>query len=197
MATKTTYSVRFRRNREGKTNYKKRLQHLLSEKQRLVIRRSLRNIRMQVISYTPNGDRVAVCVESRMLAAYGWKGSFSSIPAAFLTGLLLATKAREKGITECICDLGNASTVQGGVLFAALAGAVQGGLNVPANVKVFPKQERIEGKHIAAYAKNLKTKNETAYKRQFAQYLKNNTNPEDIPTLFQTVKAKIIGAKHG
>ena len=197
MATKTTYTVKFRRNREGKTNYKKRLQHLLSEKQRLVIRRSLRVIRIQLISYTPQGDRVNTCVESRMLAKYGWKGSYNSIPAAFLTGLLLAQKAREKGIKECICDLGNASSMPGGVLFAALSGAVTGGLTIPVNNKAFPKQERIEGKHIAEYAKKLKEKNETVYKRQFAQYLKNNTIPEDIPNMFQTVKAKIVGANHG
>ena len=196
MANKTTYTVKYRRTREGKTNYKNRLRLLLSGTQRLVIRKSLKAVRVQIVAYTPQGDRVQVFVDSHTLTKYGWLGSYNNIPAAYLTGLLAAKQANAQSIKEAICDLGNCSTVPGSVIFAALAGVVAGGLSIPVNKTVFPKEERITGKHIATYAKDLKTKDEQKYKRQFAQYLKKQFLPEELPNLFLQIKTKIEGAKY-
>lgn len=197
MAKKTTYTVKYRRIREGKTNYKKRLQLLLSEQQRVVIRRSLKAVQIQIISYFPKGDKIDICINSRVLAKYGWLGAYNNVPAAYLTGMLAAKKALEKSIKSCICDIGNVSPVKGSVVFAALAGVIDGGLSVPVNKKVFPNEECITGKHIANYAKELKLKNEEKYKKQFSQYLKNGCIPEELPNMFLSVKAKIQGVKHG
>ena len=136
-----------------------------------------------------------VGVDSRMLAKYGWRASCNSTPAAYLTGILCARRALAKGIKKCICDLGG-SSVHGSVLFAALAGVVEGGLAVPATKDVFPKEDRLLGKHIAAYAKLLKEKNQTAYNKQFSQYLKNGFSPENLPEHVKSVKAKIMEGEY-
>ena len=51
MATRKLYTVKYRRQREGKTNYDKRLKLLLSGKPRLIIRPSLKGITIQVEEY--------------------------------------------------------------------------------------------------------------------------------------------------
>ncbi|MBI4148379.1 50S ribosomal protein L18 [Candidatus Woesearchaeota archaeon] len=195
MASKTIYTVKYRRALAGKTDYKTRLKLLLSGTPRLVIRKSLTTISMQVISYTPTGDRVHVTATSRMLAQYGWKAGNKSTSAAYLTGLLTAQHAHQKKITNCIADIGGTTAVKGSVVYAALAGAVDGGLSIPATKTVFPGQDRLLGKHVAAYANKLKTTPER-YQRQFAQYLKNGLDPEQLPAHVETVKAKIIGDTH-
>ncbi|MBI4016233.1 MAG: 50S ribosomal protein L18 [Candidatus Aenigmarchaeota archaeon] len=195
MATKTTYTVKYQRALQGKTDYKLRLRLLLSGATRCVIRRSLKNIIIQFVNYKPQGDEVIVSADSRMLAKYGWRGAGSNTSAAYLTGLLAAKRALPK-VKNCISDIGSASTVHGSVVFAALAGVLEGGLAIPATKSVFPKEERLLGKHTAAYAKQLKEKNLQRYNKQFAQYLKNGLSPENLPEHVQTVKAKILGEKH-
>ena len=51
-----TRSVPFRRKREGRTDYKKRLAMLKSGKARLVVRKTLKNIYAQIIKYDAKGD---------------------------------------------------------------------------------------------------------------------------------------------
>ena len=60
MAHGAKYRVPFRRRREGKTDYRKRLKLLLSRKPRLVVRKSLNNIIAQIVEYDEKGDRVVV-----------------------------------------------------------------------------------------------------------------------------------------
>jgi len=56
MATGPRYKVPFRRRREGRTNYHLRLKLLLSKQDRVVIRKSARNVQIQLIAPTPDGD---------------------------------------------------------------------------------------------------------------------------------------------
>ena len=51
MSRSKTQVVPFKRKREGKTDYKKRLKLLSSSKPRLVIRKSLKNMTVQIIEY--------------------------------------------------------------------------------------------------------------------------------------------------
>ena len=53
MATKKPKTVAYRRKREGKTNYKKRLSLLLSQKNRVVVRFTQTQIIGQVVSFEP------------------------------------------------------------------------------------------------------------------------------------------------
>ena len=85
--------MQLKRKIEGRTNYRKRLRLLLSNKPRLVIRRSLNKIISQIIEYHPKGDRTLVSCSSNELMKYGWKGGLKNTPAAYLSGLLIGKKA--------------------------------------------------------------------------------------------------------
>lgn len=190
MATNNTYTVSYRRKREGKTDYKLRRKILLGRKPRLVIRKSLKHVSAQIIEFSPEGDKVVANAHSSQLKKIGWKASTSSIAAGYLTGLLLAKNAKVQNV--CVADIGQYSSVPGCVLYAVMKGAIDGGLNVPFSDKILPNEERIKGQHIAAFAKKLKEDKER-YSKQFGNYVKNGLDPEILPKHFEEVKAKIGG----
>lgn len=189
------YTVQFRRKKEGKTNYRKRLKMLLSNKLRLVVRKSLKNISAQIIEHNPKGDRIIISAHSTELKKFGWKTSGGNIPSAYLVGFLIGKKAKEKGIEEAILDVGLNSSVKGSRIYALLKGVLDGGLNVPCSDSILPDDERIKGKHITNYA-TLLTKNDDVYKKRFSDYLKNNINPLEFDKYFDDVKKKIIGGNN-
>jgi len=123
-----TYNVQKRRKRTGKTNYKKRLKLLLSHKLRLVVRPALKNITVQIVEYHPKGDKVVASANARELEKLGWKFNKGNLPAAYLTGLLAGTRAKEKGIKEAILDVGLNSSTKGSRIFACLKGTIDAGL---------------------------------------------------------------------
>ncbi|MBN1646359.1 50S ribosomal protein L18 [Candidatus Woesearchaeota archaeon] len=143
--------VQFRRKRNGRTNYRKRLELLKSRKTRLVVRLSNNQVIAQLVDYSDKGDQVKVSCLSSELQEKGWKHGLKNIPAAYLTGLLLAKKAKG-GVSEAILDIGLHSHVPGSRLYAVVKGVVDGGLNVPVSQDVFPADERISGTHIKSYA---------------------------------------------
>ena len=148
MKNPTKYTVSHRRKREGKTNYKKRLQLLKSRTDRLVIRKTNTQIILQIIRYEPDGDKAIVTVGSSELKKKGWTHSCKNIPACYLAGMLLARKAKEKNVAEAILDLGLQTPHDGSKLYSALKGAIDAGLKIPANEKIFPTEDRLKGKHI-------------------------------------------------
>jgi large subunit ribosomal protein L18 len=140
----------FRRKREAKTNYKKRLSLLLSEKPRLVIRKSLKNIIVQIIEYAPDGDKVISGANSKELEKkFQWKAGRSNMPSAYLTGYLLGKKAAKKDIKEAVLDLGLNEGAKGGKFYAALKGVLDAGIDVPHSEKILPDEKRLNGSHIS------------------------------------------------
>jgi large subunit ribosomal protein L18 len=101
-----------------------------------------------------DGDRTLVAANSAELESYGFKGSTSSTPAAYLTGMLFAVKAKKAEHGRAILDIGLNRATPGARVFAALKGAVEAGLEVPHGEKILPSDERAKGAHIAAYNKN-------------------------------------------
>ena len=193
MARGPRYRVPFRRRREGKTNYHKRLKLLKSKKPRLVVRKSLNHHIAQIIVYDPKGDRTVVSAHTReLIRDYGWKGHTGNTPSAYLLGLLIGYKAKQAGIEEAILDIGLHPPTRGSSVFAVLKGAVDAGLNVPHSEEIFPEDYRIRGEHVANYAKALKEEDEALYRRQFGGYLARGLEPEKLPEHFEEVKAKII-----
>ena len=189
-----TFNVQFRRKREGKTNYKKRLRLLLAGKPRLVIRPSLRNITVQIAEYHPKGDKIIVSAHSSELNKLGWKFNKGNLPAAYLTGLLAGKKAKDKGLKEIILDIGLNSPVKGARIFACLKGVVDAGVNVPVSEEILPKEDRIKGIHIAKYAELLKS-NKEEYSKRFSEYIKLDINPIQIPVVFDEIKNNILKVK--
>jgi large subunit ribosomal protein L18 len=101
-----------------------------------------------------DGDRTLVAANSAELETYGYNGSTSNTPAAYLTGMLFAIKAKKADHGRAILDIGLNRATPGARVFAALKGAVEAGLDVPHGDKILPSDERAKGAHIAAYNKN-------------------------------------------
>lgn len=149
MAVGPRFSVKFRRRREGRTDYARRKRLLAKGVPRLVVRKSNKYITAHIISYDKAGDRTSVFAHSSELKKLGWKHDCKNLPAAYLTGLLAGKKAIKAGIKEAMLDLGLHAITKGSRLFSALKGAVDAGLKVPHDPKMFPSEERITGKHIS------------------------------------------------
>ncbi|MCK4968823.1 MAG: 50S ribosomal protein L18 [Candidatus Aenigmarchaeota archaeon] len=147
------YLLHFKRRREGKTNYKKRLQLLMSKTTRLVIRNTNNQIITQLINYKEKGDITVIGVNSKELETYSWKHSKKNIPAAYLTGFLLAQKAKNYKITNAIVDTGLQTMRPGTKIYALIKGVIDGGIKINTDESVFPKEERITGLHIDKYKK--------------------------------------------
>ncbi|MGV8168562.1 MAG: 50S ribosomal protein L18 [Candidatus Nanoarchaeia archaeon] len=157
MKSTTRFTVKYRRKREGKTNYKKRLELLKGKTDRLVIRKTNKQIILQIVQYSENGDKVILTTNSKELEKHGWKHSQKNLPAAYLTGMLTAKKAKAKNISKAIPDLGLQTPLKGSKIFAAIKGAIDNGLEMNASEEIFPSEERIKGEHISNYLDNHKS----------------------------------------
>ncbi|MEM5773088.1 MAG: 50S ribosomal protein L18 [Candidatus Aenigmatarchaeota archaeon] len=171
MKLSPTYKMPFKRRRLGKTDYKKRLRLLLSNKPRLVVRKSLNYILAQVIEFSKQGDKTLVSASSKELKKLGWNFACDNLPAAYLTGLLIGKKALAKGIKEAILDSGLYASTKGNRIFAVVKGARDAGLDVPVEEEILPTEERIKGLHIASYLEKFKS----------------------LPEKFEEIKKKISG----
>jgi large subunit ribosomal protein L18 len=140
--------IKFKRRIEGKTNYRKRLALLKSGKVRLVIRKSLSNISVQLVNFNPSGDQTVASAVSSELKKFGWTKT-GNIPAAYLTGLLAGKKAKEKNVTEAVLDLGVQTSTKGSRIYAALKGVLDAGIDIPHSKDILPSEDRINGKHIS------------------------------------------------
>ena len=170
MKLSPTFKMPFRRRREGKTNYKKRLKLLLSKRPRLVVRKSLKYIRAQIVEFDKKGDKTLVSAFSKELKKLGWKYACDNLPAAYLTGLLIGKRALEKGISEAVLDMGLYPSTKGSRIYACVKGALDAGLKIPCSEEVLPSEERIKGMHIANYLEKFK----------------------DLPEEFEKIKEKIL-----
>jgi len=189
MARIKPITVPFRRKKQLRTNYTKRLQLLLSRKSRLVVRVTNSRIIAQIIDFGPQGDKVLVGVDSAQLKKLGWPYSGKNMPAAYLTGLLIAKKAISKKVKEVILDTGLLSPPPKGKVYAFLKGAVEGGLKIPhSGEKIFPDTARLVGKHIQEYSAKIKQEKNSPV---FTQYLKSKAEPEHLSAKLEEVKKKI------
>ncbi len=163
MATGPRYRVQLRRAREGKTDYRARKQLLISKKPRLVVRKSLNHTTIQLILPAKEGDVTLASATTGELKKYDYTVGTGNIPSAYLAGLLLGYRAKKTGQTEAILDLGLYHATGGGILYAALKGALDAGLDIPHNPEVFPSEDRIMGEHIDRYRKtNIREQFEAA-----------------------------------
>jgi len=175
--------------RSEKTDYAKRLSLLKSGVPRLVVRITQKNLYAQLVEYAPKGDKMLFSYSSASLIKVGWKGTGNSIPAAYLVGYSLGKKASSK-VKEAIVDIGKRRSVEHSRIYAIVKGAIDAGLKINAEEKVFPTADRIEGKHISSYAEKLKQDKEK-YEKTFSAYLKKGLSPDKLSDHFQDIKSKI------
>jgi large subunit ribosomal protein L18 len=175
MKLKPTYRMPFKRRREGKTDYSRRLKLLKSGKPRLVVRKTLNYIRAQIIGFEMIGDKTMVAADSKELKKHGWNFACDNLPAAYLTGMLIGKKAAGRGIEMAILDGGLVKSTKGSKIYAAVKGARDAGLNIPIDEEMLPDENRVKGMHIAGHVEKFK----------------------NMPTEFEKIKQKIAAAAIG
>lgn len=256
------FQVKFRRRREGKTDYYQRKRLTIQRKNkyntpkwRFVVRRTNQKIICQVVWSTIAGDRIKAAADSFELRRFGLTAGLTNYAAAYATGLLTARRlltvldeenkkrnittsmaktfnlvteatgeyvsiaelAEKKNIETkpftCFLDLGLARATVGNRVFAALKGAVDGGLHIPHSDKIFPKvkegkgkkddkpaakgtsnllRDRIFGNHVQTYMDKIR-KDAVAYKKQFSLWDKcvTDNKVKNLEELYKKVHAAI------
>jgi len=214
---KTDYYARTRLTIQDKNKYN-------SPKYRLVVRFTNTDILCQIAYATLASDRILTAAYSHELPTYGAKGGLTNYAAAYATGLLAARRVLTKlNLSKVylgqekpdgkkflvkevegqnrpfyvLLDVGLNRTTTGCRLFAALKGAVDGGLEIPHNNKRFVGydseadkfdpavlRKHIFGGHVADYMKHLNSQDPEKYRKQFSQYLKAEVSPEDIEKMW-------------
>jgi large subunit ribosomal protein L18 len=193
VARDSRYCTKFRRRREGKTDYHARKAFVLSGMPRLVTRTSISNIIAQIIVAKPKGDEVLVSAHSRELVKYGWKAPRGNLSAAYLTGFLCGLKAKARGVEGAILDIGLYPPTKGARVFAVLKGVLDAKIDVPHSESKLPDEKRVRGEHIAKYAESLADDVEE-YQSTWSGYLKQEIKPETLPKHFEQVKKQMIDA---
>ncbi|MFW9809175.1 MAG: 50S ribosomal protein L18 [Candidatus Thorarchaeota archaeon] len=186
MAQGPTYRVKFRRRREGKTNYYRRRRLLQSRRPRLVVRKTNTSTIVQIINASVVGDSTVASATSTELTKHGWIAGTGNLPAAYLTGLLAGLRAKSRGVNGAVLDVGLNPPVKGSRIYAALRGAVDAGLEVPHDPNILPDESRISGEHIVASFDHFGTDS-----HMFSDLGKKKTNISTIPKKFNTVKKAI------
>jgi large subunit ribosomal protein L5e len=240
------YQTKFRRRREGKTDYYQRRRLVWQDKNkyqtpkyRLVVRFSNKYVVCQIVRAAVEGDKVLSQAWSGELPRYGLKVGLKNYAAAYCTGLLTARRVLEKlgmgelykgdeevtgGVEWSHSELGNfyikdadidperrplrvyldvgvAATTSGARVFAALKGAVDGGLNIPHNHKRFrtaggefsqeAHRDAIFADHVSEYMRQLQEEDPEAYARQFGKYIAEGIGADDLEDLYARVHAAI------
>ena len=140
--------VPFRRRREGRTDYRHRAALLRGGKARAVVRKSNLNTRVQIIEYRDGADFVLASAVSTELKKLGWTMSGKSTPGAYLTGFLAGKRAKEHDVGEAVLDIGLREPTKGNLMFAALKGLLDAGVEIPHGDDMLPADDRVAGKHL-------------------------------------------------
>merc|ERR1712230_334217 len=187
------YQVKYRRRREGKTDYYAR-KRLMSQaknkynapKYRLVVRITNRDIICQIVHAKIQGDHVFAAAYAHELPRYGIEHGLTNLAAAYATGLGLA----------------RAST--GARVLGAMKGASDGGIFIPHNPKRFPGYDPeakeldadtlrnyIFGGHVAEFMETLEEEDEERFRKGFSKYLEDDITAEDIEEIYTSAHQKI------
>ncbi len=189
MTVGKTYVVHFRRRREGKTDYRRRLALVKSKKIRLAVRTTNKRMLVQAIRFNPKGDETVASADSRELEKFSFYGT-NNTPSAYLTGLLLGKRLSSKE-KEGTLDIGMKTPSHGSVIFAALKGISDAGIKVNFGAEAVPSEDRINGKVLDKYALSLGEKAKTI----FSGYIKAGINIGEISKAFEKAKEKIMQVK--
>ena len=140
---------RFNRRQRGQTNYKKRLELLKSNFVRVVIRKSNNGFLVQFVEYNKGQDKVISSARAVDLKKLGFTAHTSNLSAAYLTGALAAKRASLKKFDgKCILDLGLQNKDYGTRIYSGAKGVFDINNNLKIKEDVFPKEDRIKGKHL-------------------------------------------------
>ncbi len=151
MAHGKNQRLRYKRRRNGETDYRRRMRMLRGGSTRAVVRVTNTQTICQLVDYTTSGDNVEISIDGKTLVdKFGWPldASRKSVPASYISGYAMAKAAIAAGHDEAILDIGLAASTPGNRVFAALKGMVDAGLEIPHSEDVLPSDDRINGAHI-------------------------------------------------
>ncbi|MCS7138886.1 MAG: 50S ribosomal protein L18 [Crenarchaeota archaeon] len=184
MARSASYKVKFRRRRDGLTDYYLRTKLLRSGLPRVVVRISNKHVKVLIVSSKPIGDFTVASAFSQELKRFDWPFSCNNTPASYLTAYLAGLRCLKKGVSEGILDIGLHKPVKGGRIYAACKGLLDAGFKVRVDESLLPDKSRILGEHIVNYFK-------ASGGRGFSGYLSRGLNVEEMPETFEKVKTRI------
>jgi large subunit ribosomal protein L5e len=157
------------------------------------------------------GDFILASAYAHELPNYGVKVGLTNFAAAYCTGLLCARRVLHSlGLEKtefneddgphafkAFLDVGLRRTTTGAKVFAAMKGAVDGGLNIPHSDKRFPGynkekdtldgevlRKHIFGQHVADYMRELKEEDNERYNRQFSRFIKAGITADNIESMY-------------
>jgi len=237
------YQVKYRRRREGKTDYQARRKMVKqakykynAKKYRLIVRFTNAKVICQIAYATIQGDVIICQANSAELPKYGVPVGFKNYAAAYCTGLLVARrvlkkfelddmfKGKEEADGEdyhiedeendrrpfkCILDVGLQRTCVGHRMWGALKGAVDGGLHIPHNNKLFPgykpaeekgqeaeyeaevHKDRIFGAHVKEYMEMMQEEDPTKYEAHFSKFIENDIDADKLEDMYSEAHGKI------
>ncbi len=141
-----TYDLAYRRRREGRTNYARRLALIKSGKTRLVVRKTNKHVILQFVDAFPEGDKTLSMTVSSELKKFDFPAKRNAA-SAYLTGLLAGKKAKAKNVKEFILDIGMNTSSNGSIVFAAAKGVLDAGIESSYKGDKFPegKLSSLEG----------------------------------------------------
>ncbi len=141
-----------KRRIQHKTDYKKRMNLLKSNKPRLIFRKTNKYLISQYIESDEAKDKVIFTINSKKLLKHGWpeemKGSLKSIPASYLTGFLAGKRIISEKIEKPIIDIGMTRIIKKTKVFAFIKGIIDSGIKIESDSEKFPKEEKIKGKNL-------------------------------------------------
>ncbi|TRY89315.1 hypothetical protein DNTS_003479 [Danionella cerebrum] len=213
------YQVKFRRRREGKTDYYARKRLVIQDKNkyntpkyRMIVRFSNRDIICQIAYAKIEGDMIVCAAYSHELPKYGVtllnKFGLDKVydGQVEITGEEFNVESidGQPGAFTCYLDAGLARTTTGNKVFGAMKGAVDGGLSIPHSTKRFPgydseskefnaevHRKHIMGLNVSEYMRQLMEEDEEAYKKQFSRFIKNGVTPDSMEEMYNKAHAAI------
>jgi len=221
-AGKTDYRARLRLVRQDKNKYN-------THKYRLVVRFSKRDVTCQIVYSTIAGDVVMASAYAHELPKYGLQCGLTNYAATYCVGLLVARRILTKlgladtytGVEEadgesymvepeddaprpfyCLLDTGLKRTSTGSKVFAALKGALDGGLDIPHNEKRFVGHDGkkmdhetmgkyILGGHVEEYMETMEEEEPEKYQAHFSKYIEAGVEVGEMEDMYKEVHEKI------
>jgi len=230
---KTDYSARKKLILQDKNKYN-------TPKYRFVVRITNKNVICQIIAAKIVGDEIKCAAYSHELPRYGLEVGLTNWSSCYSTGLLCARRLLKKLNLEnhykgkdvpngeyllnwndgdeekpnpfvAYLDVGLRRTTTGARVYAAMKGAVDGGLYIPHNKngKQFPGWSKDEigsksgafdaskcrkyifGGHVADYMRKLQQENSEKFNRHFSFYIYKGLDASKLETLYKSVHSAI------
>lgn len=232
------FQVKFRRRREGKTDYRARKRLITQDKNkynspkyRFIVRISNKDVVCQFAEPKIAGDKIIASAYAHELRDFGVPVGLTNYAGVYATGLLAARRVLKKlklddkyqgntgNIGEdyyvdeladgprpffALLDVGLRRTTTGSRVFAALKGAIDGGVEIPHSENRFvgydEEQKKLDsevlrkhllGSHVTDYMNKLKSEEPAKFDRLFSKYIKCGVKPEGIEAMWQKVHKEI------